>query len=501
MGKQTKSQASQSFGKGDVTPMQTAFIVDRYLADNNFSDARSAFRTEAASLIAKSPVQEAPKSLLSLGDMLNEYILLKEQKVMVDQERVRLEQEKIRVQTLLHGMQDVMNAYNVNAPGPLIQNSAVRSMVVPQSGLRSSAGCSMYTSSPTVVPFPMGTNIINQHTNMSSSVKNLTRKRVGSIVGLEPSSANKKSRSRLPLNVKKPANQAITHEAAQPDNAATTNVTAQSSMIKLSPHNHVRSFTIGQGSSVAKSLFNQPSLPPPTNSTGPNTPPRAIFTDNDRSVSSMGVSSSAYCSNSITSQVTPTNCTVITSERLTVSPCKHVSYTMERNQCISSSSPIKTTYNRLTKRETVKGRLDFDISDVAPSVDKPIVEELCSSESDKEGDPFDIDLPNLDAFGANFSFSELLIDLDLECEGLGCPPVLGASTDCFSGSSPESGDGNLGDDPLISDFSSTMTEAISGIDTNIETNIQGSDAPTAMKTISNNIILSPAKTNRSSPEQ
>lgn len=55
---------------------------------------------------------QAPKSLLSLGAILDEYITLKEQKVWVDQERCRLEQEKLRVQNLLSGMQDVLNAYN-----------------------------------------------------------------------------------------------------------------------------------------------------------------------------------------------------------------------------------------------------------------------------------------------------------------------------------------------------------------------------------------------------
>ena len=94
-----------------------------------------------------------------------------------------------------------------------------------------------------------------------------------------------------------------------------------------------------------------------------------------------------------------------------------------------------TTFKRLTKRENVKGRLDFDGSDATANLDKPIVEEVSTSESDKEGDIFDIDLPNLDAFGANFSFSELLIDLDLDCQGIDCfcPPILDASTDNMSG--------------------------------------------------------------------
>jgi len=58
------------------------------------------------------PNFQAPKTLLSLGAMLDEYIRLKEQKVILDQEKCRVEQEKLRVQTLLQGMQDVMNAYN-----------------------------------------------------------------------------------------------------------------------------------------------------------------------------------------------------------------------------------------------------------------------------------------------------------------------------------------------------------------------------------------------------
>lgn len=63
--------------------------------------------------------------------MLNEYISLKEQKVMMDQERARLEHEKCRVQTLLQGMQSVMSAYNAgaSAPLPMLPSSSTNSMV------------------------------------------------------------------------------------------------------------------------------------------------------------------------------------------------------------------------------------------------------------------------------------------------------------------------------------------------------------------------------------
>jgi hypothetical protein len=109
-------------------------------------------------------------------------------------------------------------------------------------------------------------------------------------------------------------------------------------------------------------------------------------------------------------------------------------YAMERSHCISSSSPIKTNFKRQSKRDHVKGRLDFDGSDVATNSDKPIVDEVSTPESGKEVDIFDIDLPNLDAFG-DFSFTEMLDDLDLDCEGIDYTyhPSLGASMDTVSG--------------------------------------------------------------------
>lgn len=78
---------------------------------------------------------QAPKSLLSLGAILDEYICLKEQKVMLDQ-------EKCRVETLLQGMQNVMNAYN--SPGSISQPSVSAATpksvpLVPQSNLNTAS--------------------------------------------------------------------------------------------------------------------------------------------------------------------------------------------------------------------------------------------------------------------------------------------------------------------------------------------------------------------------
>lgn len=57
------NKKADNFGKGNVTPTQVAFLVDRYLSDNNFSETRSLFRTEASSLLSKSSVQEVSQTL------------------------------------------------------------------------------------------------------------------------------------------------------------------------------------------------------------------------------------------------------------------------------------------------------------------------------------------------------------------------------------------------------------------------------------------------------
>ncbi|XP_039047674.1 uncharacterized protein LOC120188268 [Hibiscus syriacus] len=192
----------------------------------------------------------------------------------------------------------------------------------------------------------------------------------------------------------------------------------------------------------------------------------------------LGVSSTVNCGHSNTPrEVTPTNCdhnnttqeitpncTIVSTERVTVSPLKQMTcYTIERNHCISSCSPVKAFLKRLGKRDNVKSRLDFDGSDASVHVDKPIVNEISTSEPEMDADLFDLDLPNIDALGENFSLSELLVDLDLGSEGFGypCQPTLGTSGAVLSGSSNDLGDDNLGANQVMSKFSSTVTEVFS----------------------------------------
>ncbi|XWS55584.1 hypothetical protein CRYUN_Cryun09bG0013200 [Craigia yunnanensis] len=508
MRKRSRSKKPENLGKGKVTPVQVAFIVDRYLSDNNYFETRSIFRNEASSLISKSPVREAPKSLLSLGAMLDEYICLKEQKVIVEQEKARLEQEKFRVQALLQGMQSVMNAYNASATAsmPMISHS---NATKPVAVVRHSDPCAgsppgppVY-STPTVIPVSGPSNSRMERDNYSSPVTSqpLTRNKRSSEAVTEDPAAAKKTCSKL---TSRKLTTKGTETLPDSDNIMNSQVAGQLISVNQSSFpNCTANESTMHVSGFAKCLFNQPQLSPPTNSSGPKTPPQAVSPQSDKSMTPLGVSPTANGSHNNTPQeITPTNCTIILTDRVRVSPLKQMTcYTIERNHCISSCSPVKTCLKRLGKRDHVKSRLDFDGSDATLKVDKPIINETSTSESKMDADLFDLDLPNLDAFGANFSFSELLVDLDLGCEGLGypCQPTLGTSADALSGSSQESGDGNLGANQVMSEFSSTVTEVFSGKDMNAQ---GGHDTVTSVKSITKCIkILSPAKGLRSSLEQ
>lgn len=480
MPKPSKTKKAEKIGKGKVTPVQIAFIVDRYLADNNYSQTRSSFRTEASSLISKSPIREAPKTLLTLADILDEYISLKEQRVTMDHHQCRLDQEKCRVQNLLQGMQTVMNAYNSSAAVPslpAIPPVSTQSMaMLPNTdpSIVSPAGYPAYnTPVATSMSKPLQTNI--ECTNFCTPMANLpsTKKRQGSKIAPDALPASKKSSSQLnTMQLPTKVSDKATKSNHVPDNQENLKV---STKIK--------------GCSVAKSLFNQPSSSPP-NSTDPKTPSKKFSSPNEKSVFPMEASSA-----NTSKENTPTDCIVISSEKVALTPSKQIAYySIERNHCIASSSPVR----RPSKRDHVKGRLDFDGLDVPTNSDKPEADGVPTSISNIDMDLFDDDLPNFDSLGVDFSLSELLLDFDIDCEGINypCAPSFGSSLDHpISGSSQEYGDGNLGANQVLSELSSTVTEVLSEKDMNIKC----PDTVTSVKSITKRIrILSPAKNSRSS---
>ncbi|XAR68873.1 hypothetical protein NMG60_11000277 [Bertholletia excelsa] len=485
MGKQNKPKKTESYGKGKVTPVQIAFIVDRYLSDNNFSQTRSTFRSEASDLISKSPLREAPKGLLTLAAILDEYIRLKEQKVMLDQEKCRLEHEKLRVQSLLKGMQDVMNVYNasgsaVTPPPPMLPSGAATPVAMaPHSQkevpIGSSAGRPVH-STPMMIPArpsntQMGPSISTPLTTLPAA-----KRRKGSKDNADAPMSAKRSCSHFPSN-QLPVRGPVT--LSRSSNAVNVQENAPpSSADQPSTHTNIHNESPVQGSSVAKCLFNQ-SNRSPTNFSVPKTPIRATSSQTDKSSSPPEMSSTATSANHI----------VISSETIRVSPAKQLTYySIERNHCISSS-PAKTNLKRLNKRDHVKGRLDFDGSDTPKNPDKPIADGISMPESDK-GDSFDLDLPNLDNFCADFSLGDLFVDFDLDGDFLPQPDV-DSSPNSDSGSPPEQLNvDHFCANHVYSELSSTVTEILSEKDVNL----QGTESVTSVKSTTKCIkILSPVK--------
>lgn len=190
-----------------------------------------------------------------------------------------------------------------------------------------------------------------------------------------------------------------------------------------------------QSSHVVKCLFSQPVQSPPTNTSGPKTPPLESFSQAEKSASPMEICSNAASSKDVTpQQITSTNCTIVSTETIRVSPAKQISYySVARNQHISTSSPVKTNLKKPNKRDHVKGRLDFDAPDMHIASEKPLSNEISTSDCAKEVDILDLDLPCLDALG-DINLSELLVDFDLADEGTSysTQPAVDSSPDSIS---------------------------------------------------------------------
>ncbi|ESQ45074.1 hypothetical protein EUTSA_v10010371mg [Eutrema salsugineum] len=445
MGKSSRSKGSPNIGNGEITPTQIAFIVDRYLYDNRFSKTRNLFRTEASSLLSKSPVRDVLKSYLTLEDILKDYVCLREQKVALAQERVILDQEKIRVQNLLQGMQNVMNTYNASLTVPPPPVAAPASQ---QKNYRaSSSGCAQYNT-PNVMSVSLLGNKRVDFGNFSTPLTSQPGKRKVHEVSVGTPPVTRKARITTAQD-NSTANE--TNKIPQADKAA-NNLSSQtpSETLTLAKNSSANELMTGHGSSVAKCLFNKADSSLPTSSTCLKTPQKHASPCSDKS-------------NSPQKEVTPTNCTIVTRERFTISPLKQItSYTVERSHLISSSSPVKSNIKMLNKRDHVKGRLNFDETDTEMCLEAPATADLASTSP--SGSEPEVDLSDIDfsVFGEDFSFSELglLVDFDIGCEG----STPNAPIPTVAGSSPESGNGNLEPDQTMSEYTSTVTEVIQGKD-------------------------------------
>ncbi|GKC97786.1 hypothetical protein Tco_1168061 [Tanacetum coccineum] len=485
MGKQQQNTRSKKTnGRGKVTPVQVAFIVDRFPIDKQFrSKSRSDFRPMPANLSPNSNrTMMAPRSLLSLGDMLDEYICLKEQKIIISQDKTRLDHEKLKVQNLLKGMQDVMNTYNDNAPS----SSAPPAPVVRPVAPAAAANLPVYNT-PVMMSASRPSRSISQHANYSAPTTSQTalKKRKNSKdVSSAALPASKRSRVQPSPASQLNTTKMITQPSETSNNQQITPVPSGSHVLappKPSPL---------QGSSVAKCLFN-----PAPQTPSPSTTDKSVSPADNQTPPSMNKKNV-----SPQQQFTSTNRTVITSETIQVSPMKQVSYySIERNHCISS--PMKPTTSK--RFSTAKGRLDFDGSEMTasdiPTSDIPTSDILTSDEnttgSPSEDDAFDFDLPNLDCL-ADFNLTELLGDFD-GGEGLNyfCQTDNGSSPESLSGSPDTAADGSIiGDHELLSGMSSTVTEIRSEQDMNAP----GQNSVTSVKSVTKCVkVFSPVKSRKS----
>ncbi|KAG9142565.1 hypothetical protein Leryth_011655 [Lithospermum erythrorhizon] len=403
-------------GNGKVTPVQVAFIVDRYLSDNEYTQTRSVFRSQVSNLLSRSPVQEAPKSLLSLSAILDEYIRLKEQRVVMEQERVQLEQErvqfeqeKMRVQNLLKGMQDAMNVYN-QCPNGLSLPPAVPSagVVVPHMDLTASSKAGHYP-------------VYNSSTMMSTSRTwgtHSDRAQFSTPSTMQPTISKRKDSTELGASTISKRSRKSSKSNQLPIKSGAEIRTYNDSACRQSiDHGNTSDIPSLQGSTVVKCLFNQSTQSPPTNPC-PKTPPLPPSSQAETAASPVVIGSSITSSKEMDSQqITSTNSTIISSQTIQISPVKQISYcSIERNQSISISSPSKTSSMRTAKRDHVKGRLNFDASDMPTISDQPI-SDMYSTPGSGEGDILDLELPNLDSLGADFNLSDLLFDFDLHNDG------------------------------------------------------------------------------------
>ncbi|RID54285.1 hypothetical protein BRARA_G01619 [Brassica rapa] len=413
MAKSSRSKGSSNIGNGVITPTQIAFLVDRYLHDNRFSKTRSLFRSEASSLLSNSPVRDVLKSYLTLEDILKDYVSLREQKVALDHENVILEKEKVRVQNLLQGMQNVMNSYNATLTSP--PPPPVAAPASQRKNHTISSGCTQ------------------DNTPNAMSVSLLGNKRVGCGNFSTPSTTH----------------QLITRKRKGCETSIEAPLVARKARIGNSTANE--SNRIPQAEKIANDFSSQP--PSETLTLAKNSSANKSKTGDVSSVADSSLTSNSTClmtpqkhassvsgkSNSPQKEVTPTNCTIVTKERFTISPLKQItSYTMERSQLISSSSPVKSNLKMSNKRDNVKGRLNFDDTDTDMCLEAAPTTAYLASSSPSGSEP-EIDLSDIDfsILAEDFSFSELLVDFDIGFEG----STHKTPIETVSWSSPESGNG------------------------------------------------------------
>ncbi|CAL9207436.1 unnamed protein product [Musa hybrid cultivar] len=402
-----KHRKPENLGKGRITPVQIAFIVDRYLADHHFTATLAAFRSETSNLFSKTNVKEVPKGLMGLDEMLDEYISLKEQRVVLDEDRRRVEMA-------LQGMQEVLRLYHSTGtahlpPQPLLPSQFVAVPLTPiLPALYSGTSGSPAVNRTPVVKYAQ------------PSIK-LAHKLEANNSSPMPSSSNGSKRKALklstnfPLEPKKQRTQSPAASSATGDVALSSQETVAMRTFKKVDISASKSTpTNFRGLPVGKGLFSQPSDCQVDSM--PRTPPQALQSQaHESDTPSDNTPLAITDGGNSKQQIVPFNCSTFASETLIVSPIKHAGCcAVERSYHISSPYNL----NSKSKRGHIKWKLDFDNPDIKTSSEEPVsVDSLTPSTEGEMSGNFELDLPDLDILNGDFSFSELLADINLDCDG------------------------------------------------------------------------------------
>lgn len=243
-----------------------------------------------------------------------------------------------------------------------------------------------------------------------------------------------------------------------------------------------------QGSTVAKSLFKPPQSQVHSS---PCTPQQSHPIEDEPAAYQTERPSSVVANAHAQQEIASSQCSIVSSKTLIVSPLKGAAYyAVERSYHVSS--PLKQSTQKLSKREHVKGKLDFDSSDARSGSTEQICEKASTSSDGEKQDDFDIDFTNFDIFDGDFSFSELLLDFDLNTEGVHCQnPSTNAEVQRLE---PIAKSNYMTADPVLPDSMKPM-----GVDPTEDINSQGVTSVTSVRAITKRIkIVSPVKGRRAS---
>ncbi|CAJ2670640.1 unnamed protein product [Trifolium pratense] len=381
---------------------QAAFIVDKYLSDNNFLCTRQCFRNEA-SLFARSPIHEAPKNLMTLNEMLEEYISLKEQKETMDKEKANLEHAKNQI--LMH-----MNTYNVSG---LIPPPAAKSTLthVPQPAIISNKSHPGVSTS--------GQNKFNTQLQPPSSISNISSRKRKDISDMDAPSAPKHhhtlSGRRIPIqginvtmssqidtNISSMENSFV---ATCDGEAVPTSYNAIScKRVMASPTKQMASKETSHCISPVMTNSDKPSkisdheaVPTSYNAISCKrvmaSPTKEMASKETSHCISPVMTNSDKPSKISDHEAVPTSYNAISCKRVMASPTKQMA-SKETSHCIS---PVMTNSDKPSKSDHEESMLGFDSADVPESLKNQLFNEISTPASENQFDnsAFD-DLLNLD---------------------------------------------------------------------------------------------------------